>query len=140
MIAPLRAISVGSSAWVSVTSAVMLVSIIVRQSSRLARCAGSVPWARPALLTSRSMSRKPSGSASSAACIAACVADVERGGVHLVGAELVDQRLQAFGAAAGGDHAPAGGDETLRGGGAEAGGGAGDECGLGHAGFQQARR
>src|SRR4249919_1630724 len=69
-IAPRRAIRFGSSACVSVTRAVMLVSIIVRQSSRLACCAGAVPWARPALLTSRSMLRKPSGSASSAACIA----------------------------------------------------------------------
>src|SRR6476620_3882059 len=67
---PRRAISPGSNALVSVTSAVMLVSIIVRQSSRLASCAGLVPCARPALLTSRSMLRKPSGSASSAACIA----------------------------------------------------------------------
>ena len=61
------------------------------------------------------------------------VADVEGGDVHLVGAEFGGERLQAFGAAAGGDDVPAGGDETLRGGGAEAGGGAGDECGLGHA-------
>jgi hypothetical protein len=71
MIAPLRAISCGSSAWVSVTSAVMLVSIMVFQSDSSACCAGLVPCARPALLTSRSMPRKRSGNASSAARIAA---------------------------------------------------------------------
>src|SRR5690606_23475107 len=50
--------------------AVMLVSIICRHCSRLARWAGAVPSARPALLTSTSMPRNGAGIASSAACIA----------------------------------------------------------------------
>ena len=44
----------------------------------------------------------------------------------------LDEGLQAFAAAAGGDHAPARCGETLRGRGAEAGGRAGDQDGLGH--------
>ena len=42
------------------------------------------------------------------------------------------QRLQAFGAAAGGDHAPARIQEAGDGGGTESGGGAGDQDGLVH--------
>ena len=38
--------------------------------------------------------------------------------------------IEAFGATAGGDDAPAGADETFRSGAAEAGGGAGDEDGF----------
>src|SRR5690606_21232860 len=60
------------------------------------------------------------------------VADVEGGGVHLVRTQRIDQGLQAPGAPAAGDHAPAGGDETFDGGAAEAGCRAGDECGPGH--------
>ena len=58
------------------------------------------------------------------------VADVEDGGMHAIGAEFVDQCLQAIRASAGGDDVPAACDEALRGGGAEAGGRAGDEGGL----------
>src|SRR5690606_27709760 len=71
MIAPRRSTSVGSRRWVRVTRAVMLVSIITRQSSSEACWAGAVPSARPALLTSTSIPAKPSGSAAIAASIAA---------------------------------------------------------------------
>src|SRR5690554_6767017 len=70
MIAPRRSTSAGNRRWVSVARAVMLVSIICRHCSRLARWAGAVPSARPALLTSTSMPRNGAGIASSAACIA----------------------------------------------------------------------
>ena len=60
------------------------------------------------------------------------VAHVETGRVHVGGPQFVDQRLQAFAAAAGGHHLPAGGDEAARGRQAETGRGAGDEGGPGH--------
>jgi len=47
-----------------------MVSIIVVQSDSLALCAGAVPCARPALLTSRSIWPNAGGSASRAASIA----------------------------------------------------------------------
>src|SRR5690348_3588886 len=69
-IAPRRSISIGSSRRVSVTSAVMLVSIICRHCARSQSCAGLVPSANPALFTSRSIPRKSSGNAASALRIA----------------------------------------------------------------------
>src|SRR6185437_1480956 len=70
-IAPRRSISCGSSRWVIVTSAVTLVSIICFHCARSACCAGAVPSARPALLTSRSISAKSAGRAACAARMAA---------------------------------------------------------------------
>src|SRR5690348_912668 len=70
-IAPRRWISWGSSRWVSDTSAVTLVSIICFHCARSACCAGAVPSASPALLTSRSMPAKAGGRLACAACIAA---------------------------------------------------------------------
>src|SRR5690606_32727455 len=60
------------------------------------------------------------------------VADVERGRVHLAGAERVHQRLQPLRAPATGDHAPAAGDEALHRRAAETGAGAGDERDAAH--------
>src|SRR5690606_10284747 len=59
-----------SRRWVIVTSAVTLVSIICRHWARSQACAGAVPSASPALLTSRSMARKGAGIVSSAAAMA----------------------------------------------------------------------
>ena len=56
------------------------------------------------------------------------VADVEAGRVHRV-AEFGAQRVEAIGAAAGGDDLPAGIDEAARGGATETGGSAGDQGG-----------
>ena len=56
MIWPLRATSVGRSARVSATSPVMLVSITVSIRFHSVSGIGSVGGARPALLSSRSMS------------------------------------------------------------------------------------
>ncbi|SAQ55777.1 Uncharacterised protein [Klebsiella michiganensis] len=63
-------ISVGSSAWVTLTSPVTLVSIIVFQSSRSTFCAGCGDSASPALLISVVISAKPAGSAATAAATA----------------------------------------------------------------------
>src|SRR5690348_15368458 len=69
--APRRSISCGSSRCVIVASAVTLVSIICFHCARSACCAGAVPSARPALLTSRSMPANDGGRAAWAARMAA---------------------------------------------------------------------
>ncbi len=71
MLAPLPvAISVGSSAWVTLTRPVMLVSIMVCQSARSTCCAGCGASARPALLTRQSIWRNSAGSCATTSCTA----------------------------------------------------------------------
>ena len=79
------------------------------------------------------MPRNPLGSVSQRRVARGLVADVERRGMHLVGADGGDQRLESFGPAARRDDAPSGGRERAGGGFADARGCSSDESSLAHA-------
>ena len=130
MIWPRRSISFGRSARVSATSPVMLVSMTCSTVCQSASCRGSIGGARPALLSSRSIS--PQGGESCRQVVERFkVAHVEFERQEAI-AQLVGQFPQALRAPTGADHLPAAGCEALRRGLAEARRGAGDQDGLRH--------
>jgi hypothetical protein len=85
---------------VSTTSARTLVSIMTCQSRRSARCAGKRALREAGVVHQQVDAAEIRRQRIERGAHRGFVADVEDGGMHVVGAEFVDERLQAIRAAA----------------------------------------